>query len=164
LKTVRFTSRFYDEEGGGIAAEAVAAEDDAGQSIVKIEKSDKAFQRQVSKAKVGAIRNFHEPGISEPPIPGGLLFTPQKLAFEAWTDGSGLGKLQDPDEKFLIIDGQHRLAAPEFFRADVSGRREGHRGAVCDFRRAHGGFCDGDVRDHQLDADADQQAPPRRSV
>ena len=44
-----------------------------------------------------------------------LLFTPQRLAFEAWTDGSGLGKLQDPDEKFLIIDGQHRLAAPEFF-------------------------------------------------
>lgn len=116
LEKVRFISRFYDEEGGGIQAEEVATDDDVGQFIAKIERSDKAFQRQVSKAKVAAIRNFYETAISQPPIPGVvLLFTPQKLNFEAWTDGSGVGKLQDPDEKFLIIDGQHRLAALEFF-------------------------------------------------
>ena len=43
------------------------------------------------------------------------LFTPPKLDFAAWTDGSVVGKLQDPDEKFLRIDGQHRRAARKFF-------------------------------------------------
>jgi DGQHR domain-containing protein len=52
----------------------------------------------------------------QPPIPGTvLLFTPQKLHFEAWSDGSGVGQLREPEEKFLIIDGQHRLAALRFF-------------------------------------------------
>jgi DGQHR domain-containing protein len=116
LKKVRFISRFYDEEGGGIRAEPVAPEDDVGQFIAKIERSDKAFQREMSKAKVAAIRNFYETAISQPPIPGVvLLFTAQRLNFEAWTDGSGVGRLQEPDEKYLIIDGQHRLAALEFF-------------------------------------------------
>jgi DGQHR domain-containing protein len=116
LKKVRFISRFYDEDGGGIKAEEVAADDDVGQFIAKIERSDKAFQREMSRAKVGAIRNFYETAISQPPIPGVvLLFTPQQLKFQAWEDGSGIGRLQEPDEKFLIIDGQHRLAALEFF-------------------------------------------------
>jgi len=116
LKKVRFISRFYDEQGGGIAPDAVAADDDVGQFIARIERSDKAFQREMSRAKVAAIRNFYETAISQPPIPGVvLLFTPQKLAFQAWDDGSGVGRLQEPDEKFLIIDGQHRLAALEFF-------------------------------------------------
>jgi DGQHR domain-containing protein len=116
LQKVRFISRFYDEEGGGIKAEEVPADDDVGQFIAKIERSDKAFQREMSKAKVAAIRNFYETAISQPPIPGVvLLFTPQKLNFRAWDDGSGVGQLQEPDEKYLIIDGQHRLAALEFF-------------------------------------------------
>src|SRR5262245_40262939 len=116
LKKVRFISRFYDEEGGGIKADEVASDDDVGQFIAKIERSDKAFQRQMSKAKVASIRNFYETAISQPPIPGVvLLFTPQKLNFKASGDGSGVGHLQEPDEKFLIIDGQHRLAALEFF-------------------------------------------------
>ncbi|HVS51654.1 MAG TPA: DGQHR domain-containing protein [Opitutaceae bacterium] len=116
LQKVRFMSRYYDEEGGGIAAEAVPADDDVAQFISKIERSDKAFQRQVGKAKVAAIRNFYETAITQPPIPGVvLLFTPQKLNFRAWDDGSGIGQLQEPDEKFLIIDGQHRLAALQFF-------------------------------------------------
>lgn len=116
LEQVRFISRFYDEEAGQIAAEALPEEDDVAQFIAKIERSDQAFQRQMSKAKVKAIRNFYETAISQPPIPGTvLLFTPQKLRFEAWSDGSGVGQLQEPDQKFLIIDGQHRLAALEFF-------------------------------------------------
>jgi DGQHR domain-containing protein len=116
LKKVRFISRFYDEEGGGIKAEEVAAEDDVGQFIARIERSDKAFQREMSKAKVASIRNFYETAISQPPIPGVvLLFTPQKLSFRASEEGSAIGQLQEPDEKFLIIDGQHRLAALEFF-------------------------------------------------
>jgi DGQHR domain-containing protein len=117
LTKVRFISRYYDEEGGGIQPETVAADDDVAQFISKIERSDKAFQRQVGKAKVAAIRNFYETAISQPPIPGVvLLFTPQKLNFRNLDDGSsGVGHLQEPDDKFLIIDGQHRLAALQFF-------------------------------------------------
>jgi DGQHR domain-containing protein len=116
LKRVRFISRFYDEEGGTIAPEGVAEEDDVAQFIARIERNEKAFQRAVSRAKVRSIRNFYETAISQPPIPGTvLLFTPQKLHFDAWTDGSRVGRLQVPEEKFLIIDGQHRLAALHFY-------------------------------------------------
>ena len=116
LAQVRFISRFYDEEGGTITADEVPAEDDVAQFIARIERTDKAFQRELSRAKVRAIRNFYETAISQPPIPGTvLLFTPQKLRFEALEDGSGVGKLQQPEEKYLIIDGQHRLAALLFY-------------------------------------------------
>ena len=116
LKKVRFISRFYDETGGGIKADEVAAGDDVGQFIARIERSDKAFQRELSRAKVASIRNFYETAISQPPIPGVvLLFTPQKLSFRLGEAGGGVGQLQEPDDKFLIIDGQHRLAALEFF-------------------------------------------------
>src|SRR5438034_448657 len=116
LGKVRFISRYYDEDGGDIRAEGAPETDDVAQFISKIERSDKAFQRQVSRAKVAAIRNFYETAISQPPIPGVvLLFTPQKLNFRPREDESGVGQLQEPDDKFLIIDGQHRLAALEFF-------------------------------------------------
>jgi DGQHR domain-containing protein len=117
LQKVRFISRFYDEEAGQIAPSEVSAEDDVAHFISKVERSDKAFQRQMSRAKVRSIRNFYETAITQPPIPGTvLLFTPQQLYFEAWTDNSGGGQLQEPNEKFLIIDGQHRLAALEFYQ------------------------------------------------
>lgn len=116
LQKVRFISRYYDEAGGTIRAEETPADDDVAQFIGRVERSDKAFQRELSRAKIRAIRNFYETAVSQPPIPGTvLLFTPQKLSFEPWSDGSGVGKLQEPTEKFLIIDGQHRLAALEFF-------------------------------------------------
>jgi DGQHR domain-containing protein len=116
LNRVRFISRYYDEDGTGIGAEAAPADDDVAQFISKIERSDKAFQRQVSRAKVAAIRNFYETAITQPPIPGVvLLFTSQKLNFRALEEGGGVGHLQEPDDKFLIIDGQHRLAALNFF-------------------------------------------------
>ena len=116
LTKVRFISRFYDEEGGVITPEEIPADDDVAQFISRIERSDKAFQRELSRAKVRSIRNFYETAISQPPIPGTvLLFTPQKLNFEAWPDGSGVGKLQQPGENYFIIDGQHRLAALLFY-------------------------------------------------
>jgi len=116
LTRVRFISRYFDEEGGTIAPEQVQEEDDVAQFIARIERSDKAFQRELSRSKVRAIRNFYETAISQPPIPGTvLLFTPQKLHFEAWPDGSGVGQLREPEEKYLIIDGQHRLAALQFY-------------------------------------------------
>src|SRR5436190_11617250 len=108
LSRVRFISRFYDE-GEQIAPEEVSAEDDVAQFIARVERSEKAFQRTLSRSKVRLIRNFYETAISQPPIPGTvLLFTPQKLRFQAITGIQTVGHLQDPEEKFLIIDGQHR--------------------------------------------------------
>jgi len=52
LNKVRFISRYYDEEGGEIKAEQVQEEDDVAQFIAKIERSDKAFQRELSRSKV----------------------------------------------------------------------------------------------------------------
>jgi DGQHR domain-containing protein len=116
LTRVRFISRFYDEDGAGIQPEEVAADDDVAQFIARIERSEKAFQRELSRSKVKSIRNFYETAITQPPIPGTvLLFTPQTLRFDALDVGSGIGRLQAPEENFLIIDGQHRLAALQFY-------------------------------------------------
>jgi DGQHR domain-containing protein len=116
LTKVRFISRFYDE-GEVIKAEEIPAEDDVAQFIARIEHSEKAFQRSLSRAKVKAIRNFYETAISQPPIPGTvLLFTPQKLRFQSLDGNGAVGHLQEPEEKFLVIDGQHRLAALNFYQ------------------------------------------------
>src|SRR5437660_1565241 len=115
LTKVRFISRFYDE-GETIKPEEVEADDDVGQFIARIERSDKAFQRMLSRSKVKSIRNFYETAVSHPPIPGTvLLFTPQRLRFQPLNEGNTVGHLQEPEEKFLIIDGQHRLAALQFY-------------------------------------------------
>jgi DGQHR domain-containing protein len=116
LSQVRFISRFYDEQAGTIPAEPAPKPDDVADFIARIERTDKAFQRELSQAKVRSIRNFYEMALTQPPIPGTvLLFTPQQLHFEPWSDGSGVGRLQEPEQKFLIIDGQHRLAALHFY-------------------------------------------------
>src|SRR5438067_1538295 len=117
LTKVRFISRFYDE-GESIPAEEVPAEDDVGQFIARIERSDKAFQRSLSRSKVKSIRNFYETAVTQPPIPGTvLLFTPQRLRFQPLNEGNAAGHLQEPEQKFLIIDGQHRLAALQFYES-----------------------------------------------
>ncbi len=115
LNRVRFISRFH-AEGGVLEPEPAAPEDDVAQFIARIERSDRAFQRQLARAKVSAIRNFYETAISQPPIPGTvLLFTPEKLYFEPLGDLTHVGHLEEPTEKYLIIDGQHRLAALLFY-------------------------------------------------
>jgi len=115
LGRVRFISRFYDE-GEQIKPEEVAPQDDVAQFIARVERSEKAFQRTLSRSKVRLIRNFYETAISQPPIPGTvLLFTPQKLRFQPMGASETVGHLQEPEEKFLIIDGQHRLAALSFY-------------------------------------------------
>jgi DGQHR domain-containing protein len=116
LDKVRFISRFY-AEGDRIAAEELDEGDEVGRFIAKIEQTDAAFQRQLSKAKVAAIKNFYETAVSQPPIPGTvLLFTAEKLAFEPLRGFESVGHLQEPRGKYLIIDGQHRLAALQFYR------------------------------------------------
>jgi DGQHR domain-containing protein len=118
LTRVRFISRFYAEEGQ-IAPAAVEAEDDVAQFISKIERTDSAFQRDLSRAKVAAIKNFYETAVSQPPIPGTvLLFTPERLGFESIGKFENVGNLEEPRDKYLIIDGQHRLAALHFYRKE----------------------------------------------
>ncbi|HWX21961.1 MAG TPA: DGQHR domain-containing protein [Candidatus Binatia bacterium] len=115
LTKVRFISRFYDE-GEQIQPEAIGEEDDVAQFIARIERSEKAFQRGLSRPKVKSIRNFYETATSQPPIPGTvLLFTPQRLRFQSLDGNETIGHLQEPEEKFLVIDGQHRLAALNFY-------------------------------------------------
>jgi len=115
LAKVRFISRFYGE-GEKIAGDPVADNDEVGQFIARIEATDKAFQRQLSRTKVAAIKNFYETAVSQPPIPGTvLLFTNETLHFETVGDYDNVGNLVEPRGRYLIIDGQHRLAALHFY-------------------------------------------------
>lgn len=116
LERVRFISRFYGE-GEQIAPEEPAEDDDIARFISKIEHSEQAFQRSLSKAKVKAIKNFYETAVSQPPIPGTvLLFTAERLRFTPQSGNNGI--LQQPSGGYLIIDGQHRLAALQFYQND----------------------------------------------
>ena len=117
LDKARFISRFYAEGAPSLAGEEVADDDEVAKFIAKIESSDAAFQRQLSKAKVSQIQNFYETAVSQPPIPGTvLLFTDEKLKFDPVKPFTNVGNLSEPKGKYLIIDGQHRLAALHFFR------------------------------------------------
>src|SRR6478736_875404 len=114
LAKVRFISRFYGE-GEEIAASRISEDDDIAQFIARIEKNDQAFQRSISRGKVRQLKNFYETAVSQPPIPGTvLLFTSERLTFRPNGDG-GVGTINEPGSKFLIIDGQHRLAALNFY-------------------------------------------------
>jgi DGQHR domain-containing protein len=116
LKQARFISRFYSE-GDQIKAQEAPANDEVASFISKIEHSDHAFQRELSKKKVEAIKNFYETASTQPPIPGTiLLFTAEHLQFTAMGHYKNVGDLDEPRSKYLIIDGQHRLAALEFYR------------------------------------------------
>ncbi len=117
LDKARFISRFYAEGAPSLPGEEVADDDEVAKFISKIEATDAAFQRQLSKAKVSQIQNFYETAASQPPIPGTvLLFTDEKLKFEPVKPFTDVGNLQEPRGKYLIIDGQHRLAALHFYR------------------------------------------------
>ena len=115
LGKVRFISRFYGE-GEEIPASRISQKDEIAQFIAKIERTDNAFQRGVSRSKVRSLKNFYETAVSQPPIPGTvLLFTSEKLRFQTLAGAEGVGHLSEPQQKFLIIDGQHRLAALQFY-------------------------------------------------
>jgi DGQHR domain-containing protein len=115
LEKIRFISRFYGE-GEQIAPEAAPDNDEIAAFIARVEKSDAGFQRQLSKAKVKSIKNFYETAVNQPPIPGAvLLFTNEKLPFRSNSPSDISGHLQAPKGKFLVIDGQHRLAALQFY-------------------------------------------------
>jgi len=118
LERVRFISRYYGE-GEQIAPEELKHEDDIALFIERIERSEKAFQRPLSRAKVRAIKNFYETAVSQPPIPGTiLLFTPERLRFTPQGMAGTTGVVTEPEGKYLVIDGQHRLAALRFYQTE----------------------------------------------
>ena len=70
LGRVRFISRFYGE-GEEIAAARISQEDDVAQFISRVERTDNAFQRGLSRAKVRQLINFYETAVTQPAIPRG---------------------------------------------------------------------------------------------
>ncbi|MEO8601886.1 MAG: DGQHR domain-containing protein [bacterium] len=116
LRRVRFISRYYGE-GETIEPTAPKKDDDVAKFIGKIERSDAAFQRSLTRKKVKAIQDFYAEAVNQPPIPGAvLLFTAEPLRFEAIGSFDNVGNLEEPRQPYLIIDGQHRLAALHFYR------------------------------------------------
>ena len=116
LNRVKFTSRFYFE-GETIEAEA-DADDPIAKFIGSVERSEKAFQRMLSRRKVRDIVNFYESAETQPAIPGSiLLFSEDVLKFRPLGQYQSVGDLEDPQSGFLIIDGQHRLAGLQFYGA-----------------------------------------------
>ncbi len=116
LERVRFISRYYAEGERSLAPDEADASDEVAHFIGKIERTDGAFQREMSRSKVGQIKNFYETAVSQPPIPGTvLLFTADRLHFEPVKPFTNVGNLEEPKSKYLIIDGQHRLAALHFY-------------------------------------------------
>lgn len=116
LRRVRFISRFYAEGEKSIAPDEAKKGDEVAGFIQRIERSDSAFQRSMAHGKIKAIRNFYETAVAQPPIPGTvLLFSSDILEFSPLGNYKNVGDLKEPKEKYLIIDGQHRLAALEFY-------------------------------------------------
>lgn len=116
LDRVRFTSRYY-LEGEEIEGEKPKEDDEVARFIAGIERSEKGFQRELSRQKLRQIVNFFETAVTQPLIPGTiLLFTDETLRFQKLGDSETVGYLSEPKGKFLIIDGQHRVAGLHFFK------------------------------------------------
>ncbi len=120
LAKVRFTSRYYFE-GEEIGQSKISQHDEVAQFISGIEHSEKGFQRVLNRQKIKQIVNFYETVLSQPMIPGTvLLFTDETLRFQKAGESESIGYLSEPRGKYLVIDGQHRLAGLHFFRAKHS--------------------------------------------
>lgn len=116
LHKVRFTSRYYFE-GEEIAETKVSEHDEVAKFIASIERSEKGFQRLLNRQKIKQIVNFYETVVTQPMIPGTvLLFTDETLRFQKLDGNETLGHLSEPSGKYLVIDGQHRLAGLHFFQ------------------------------------------------
>ena len=127
MEKVRFTSRYYFE-GEAIQAETPKDDDDVAKFIAGIERSEKGFQRALNKQKIRQIVNFYDTAMTQPMIPGTvLLFTDEILRFQRMGDSETIGHLSEPKGRYLIIDGQHRIAGLHFFldrHPDQAGKLE----------------------------------------
>ena len=122
LDKVRFTSRYYFE-GEEIAQTKIAEHDEVAQFIAGIERSEKGFQRVLNRQKIKQIVNFYETVVAQPMIPGTvLLFTDETLRFQKVEGSESIGHLSEPKGKYLVIDGQHRLAGLHFFHEKHPGQ------------------------------------------
>lgn len=124
LDKVRFMSRFYGERGeqvGGGQGEGEGAEE----FFAQIERSSGAFQRELNRKKVRQIREFYRMEAQQPVIPGAvLLYTPEELSFAPFKGYERTGELEEPGERFLVIDGQHRLAGLHFYLGEKDADRK----------------------------------------
>lgn len=115
LPKVHFISRYY-YEGEHIDAAAPHVNDDVTKFIASVEKKEGAFQRMLNRRKIHEIVNFYENAAVQPLIPGTiLLFTEEELHFKKMGQFASVGDVTEPKSKYIIIDGQHRLAGLHFF-------------------------------------------------
>ena len=130
LEKVRFTSRYFFE-GEEISQARLSEHDEVAQFIAGIERSEKGFQRVLNRLKIKQIVNFYETVVAQPMIPGTvLLFTDETLRFQRAGESESIGHLSEPKSKYLVIDGQHRLAGLHFFHKEASGP-DRERGVPC---------------------------------
>jgi DGQHR domain-containing protein len=114
LEKVRFISRYYGD-GEQIAPDTKATEhDEIASFISKVERSDSAFQRQLSGQGTLDPELLRDRE-SQRRSPAVLLFTHERLQFDRLGQYENVGNLEEPKGKFLVIDGQHRLAALQFY-------------------------------------------------
>jgi len=125
LRRVRFVSRFYGDRGEVVGGEEKPEEPDEVERFVHaIERSSGAFQRELNRRKVRQIRDFFRNETDQPIVPGAvLLFSAEELRFRLISGYDRLGNLEEPDEPFLIIDGQHRLAGLHFYLSEPDANR-----------------------------------------
>jgi len=116
LEKVKFTSRYYFE-GEELSEGRLRQDDEVAQFIAGIERSEKGFQRVLNRQKIKQIVNFYETVLAQPMVPGTvLLFTDETLNFRKLDGSESVGHLSEPKGKYLVIDGQHRLAGLHFFK------------------------------------------------
>jgi DGQHR domain-containing protein len=110
LRKVQFVGKAYEGE-----EEAESGEDESVVAFFRrVQSGRDFFQRRPYARKVRQIVEFYRDPKGQPLIPGAiLLYTPEKLAFDASGGSQLMGNLHDPREPFLVIDGQHRLAGLE---------------------------------------------------
>jgi DGQHR domain-containing protein len=116
LRKVQFVGKAYEgeEESEGGLDESVQ------EFFKKVLSGREFFQRRPYARKVRQIADFYTHPMGQPLIPGAiLLYTPEKLSFDASGASQLMGNLHDPRDPFLVIDGQHRLAGLE-----ILGRRD----------------------------------------
>ena len=124
LRKVHFLTRFHGERGEAVGGDRPQEPDDIEKFILSIEGSSKAFQRDLNRRKVRQIRDFYRNETAQPIVPGAvLLFTAEELAFQPLARYERVGDLAEPRERFLIIDGQHRLAGLQFYLSEKDADR-----------------------------------------
>jgi len=126
MTQVRFVSRFYGGRGESVGGEQASSgeADDVERFVRAIERSSGAFQREMNRRKLRQIKDFFRNETQQPLIPGAvLLFSPEELKYKPMAGYQRVGDLEEPREPFLIIDGQHRLAALRFYLAEPDADR-----------------------------------------